>query len=36
MWQGNFTSEVKRIDFELMECPACGKRFALKKEPPSS
>jgi predicted RNA-binding Zn-ribbon protein involved in translation (DUF1610 family) len=20
-------AEVKRIDFELMECPACGERF---------
>jgi predicted RNA-binding Zn-ribbon protein involved in translation (DUF1610 family) len=22
------TAEVRRVDFERMECPACGERFA--------
>jgi hypothetical protein len=24
---GHFSAEVRRFDFERMECPACGERF---------
>jgi uncharacterized CHY-type Zn-finger protein len=28
-------AEIKRVDFEKMECPACGERFAPSNSRPS-
>jgi hypothetical protein len=32
MWSFDSTADLRRIDFENIECPLCGERFAPIRE----